>query len=424
MNLKNIFKSDNFLYLLFFLLPFTFLIGPAFVNTCVALLCIFFLIVYFTKNNKKDLINISIIIVYSVWIFYLIINSLFSENIILSLEGSLFYFRYGIFFLAILYLFQNKYYSKFFFICILISIIILCFDAVFQYYFRENLIGLRAHSTRISSFFGKEFILGHHLSKLLPLVLGLYLFFFSETKYKNLIIFLILFFTSFVILISGDRSAFIFLLITMLFTFYYFLRTSKISFIVFFFILISFLVIIFSFSVNVKNRFIDNSLSEIYSKNEFRFYSHQHELHFRSAFKMFLDKPIFGVGPKLFRHHCLDKKYFIKEKMNLENEHFLTGCSTSPHNLTLQLLAEVGLVGFLPVFFLIIILIYKLSVVTFSKKYNNNFFLMFVYLSCLVNLSPITPSGNIFGSYLSTMIYLNLSIALYLSKIKNENNKF
>ena len=419
MNFTSFFKSNNFFYILIFFLPFSFFIGPAFLNTTVSLICFIFLIIYFFKNINIAISKI-ILILYIIWIFYLILRSILSENIILSLEASLLYFRYGVFFLSVLFLFQDTTQSKKFYICLLSSLLILCFDGIYQFFNGENLIGLKSHNSRVSSFFGEEFILGHHLSKILPLIIGLTIFFFSKKTYKNIIIFLILIVASFTILFSGDRSALIFLFLTILLTLYYFYYSSKKSLYFSIFVIISIFATVISYSENVKNRIINNSITEIYSKDEFRFYSHQHELHFKSAFKMFIQNPTFGIGPKLFRHHCSDKKYNVKEKINKENEHFLIGCSTSPHNLTIQLLAEVGIFGTVPVLILILALFYKFFHIIIINNQNKKFYLIFIYLSCLICLSPFTPTGNIFGSYISTMIYLNLSIAYYLDTKKNE----
>ena len=160
---------------------------------------------------------------------------------------------------------------------------------------------------------------------------------------------------------------------------------------------------------------IGDTINEIYSKNEFRFYSHQHELHFRGALKIFLDNKVFGIGPKLFRYHCSNDKYFIKEKINFEDERYLTSCSTSPHNLFIQALSETGIVGSIPIFFLIVILYYNFFKILLFKSKSDKFYLIFIYLSCIITLSPFTPMGNIFSSYISTMIYFNISIAYYLT---------
>ena len=65
-----------------------------------------------------------------------------------------------------------------------------------------------------------------------------------------------------------------------------------------------------------------------------------HETLYRTAFNMFLDKPIIGHGPRMFRIKCSDPKYSIKVN------DVKSSCMTYPHNFYIQLLAETGIVGF------------------------------------------------------------------------------
>ena len=60
-----------------------------------------------------------------------------------------------------------------------------------------------------------------------------------------------------------------------------------------------------------------------------------HEQHYISAFKMFLDEPIFGIGTNMFRYNV------IKQNTNIQKSHVV-----SPHQYFIQILAEQGIVGF------------------------------------------------------------------------------
>ena len=56
-----------------------------------------------------------------------------------------------------------------------------------------------------------------------------------------------------------------------------------------------------------------------------------HDAHMRTSLNMFLQNPIFGVGPKMFRYHCSEKRYQIKNPPNnksndLRCRHILTIC--------------------------------------------------------------------------------------------------
>ena len=85
----------------------------------------------------------------------------------------LFYFRYGVFVIAIFALltFDDKF-IKYFFYCILFCFVVLILDGFYEYFFGENIMGWsNAESSRVSSFFGEEKILGSYLSRLWPIFL-------------------------------------------------------------------------------------------------------------------------------------------------------------------------------------------------------------------------------------------------------------
>ena len=79
---------------------------------------------------------------------------------------------------------------------------------------------------------------------------------------------------------------------------------------------------------------------------------------------MFEDKPLFGHGPKMFRVKCSNKKYEVDQ----------FSCATHPHNYSLQLLSETGIIGF--IFFLLFYLsllkmLFKLLISNlFKEKYS------------------------------------------------------
>ena len=124
---------------------------------------------YFFKNK--------FFICFMIWCLYLIIRSLFSINPILSLESSLFYFRFGIFSLSVWYAIEEyPNFIKVFFYSTLVVYLALIFDGFFQYFTKYNLLGYPYNGMRISSFFGDEFIMGSYLSRLLPLLFSLFLF--------------------------------------------------------------------------------------------------------------------------------------------------------------------------------------------------------------------------------------------------------
>ena len=89
---------------------------------------------------------------------------------------------------------------------------------------------------------------------------------------------------------------------------------------------------------------------------------------------MFLEKPITGYGPKMFREICSDEKFY----KNAES------CTTHPHNTYLQLLSETGLIGTLVVLFLFFVAVYMFLRQIFSIFASNKTRYLQDYQVCLL----------------------------------------
>ena len=128
---------------------------------------------------------------------------------------------------------------------------------------------------------------------------------------------------------------------------------------------------------------------------------------------MFVDRPIIGHGPKLFRIKCNEKKFSEGVKP----------CDTHPHNFYIQILAETGIVGFLFLFGSFVYLISKI-IQNAWRIIKKKTLLFSDYQICLmsgllITLWPLVPNGNFFNNYL--MILYSLQIGFF--KISKFNNK-
>lgn len=175
-----------------------------------------------------------------------------------------------------------------------------------------------------------------------------------------LIIILIL--SEVLIFLSGDRTAFFYINLSAIFVILFSQKLFKLILL----ILISsiFLLLIISFvKPTAKERMFDQTINQMnlfnsnsnISEKKYIF-SKQHTHHYISAYRMYLDHKIFGVGIKNFRKFCDHPKY---EASSLS-------CSTHPHNTYIQILSELGLVGF--VFVLIIFFFSKTHYKTLGIK--------------------------------------------------------
>ena len=173
-------------------------------------------------------------------------------------------------------------------------------------------------------------------------------------------------------------------------------------------------------SPNLKERMIDKPLStsKILSDEKNVIFTESHNGIYNSAFEMFLDKPIFGHGPKMFREKCFD--YYST----------IHSCNTHPHNTYLQLLAETGILGFFSIFILFIFLSYIILRQIFinlfldnSKKSIISNYQVCLYITLFISLWPFSPSFNLFNNYISIIYFLPVGFILHEMKIFQFNSR-
>ena len=247
----------------FSLIPFFLITGPFFSDFSVSLISFLFLIYCYKKNNfsyfKKHYFYFFLVF----W-FYLLLNSLFVNFNVDSIKISFFYFRYGIFVIAIVtFLNLDKRFIKYFFFCILICFVSLILDGFYQYFNGENILGYKTPDQfRVSSFFADEQILGSYLSRLWPLFFGLSILIYKIKK-NNFIIFIAIFILSEVLIfISGDRTAFFYINLSAFFVILFSKNLLKLRLIT---LVCSFIIIIgiTYFNPNAKDRIIDKTISQM-----------------------------------------------------------------------------------------------------------------------------------------------------------------
>ena len=180
------------------------------------------------------------------------------------------------------------------------------------------------------------------------------------------------------------------------------------------------MLVLISFSNNaVKERMVDQTINQIgLNSSQPKIFSSVHEIHYKSAFKMFLDYPIFGIGPKVFRHLCSEDQYLLYEDQFNENS-----CSTHPHNTYIQLLSETGLIGIIPILLLFLFITYQLirqfySSIFIKKEFIDDYQVC-LYICVFVTLWPLSPSGSFFNNYLSIIYYLPVGFLINTYKFTN-----
>ena len=416
----------TFPVILFSLIPFFLITGPFLSDLSISLISLLFL---FYCLKKKDFSYFKNRYFYFFLIFcgYLILNSLFNNFNLGSLKVSLFYFRYGIFVIAIVSLIDvDEKFIKYFFYCIFLCFIALIIDGFYQYIFDKNILGWHYSSGRVSSFFGDKKILGSYLSRFWPIFFGLSILIFKQ-KSKLFLLFIFVFILSEVLIfLSGDRSAFFYINLSAFFVIIFSQKLSKLRiYTLFFSILI--LIVITIFHPKAKERVFDQTLLEmnllkgtnlfketqeknLQNNDPIYIFSKAHHEIYIAAYKMFLDNKVFGIGIRNFRILCKDPKYFVNGNAR---------CFTHPHNNYLQLLAETGIIGFL---FLLTLLFYFCKYVfkhlklRIKGKFYFNDFEICILSGIAIYLWPFVPTGNIFNNWLNIALILNLPFLIWSRK--------
>ncbi len=413
--------NTHSLAILLFIVPLSFIVGIA-----VTEFFVFFCIIFFLILNKDKFLFIDTKVIF-LFLFsaFIFMNTYFRNSDELKL-GSIFYFRYVLFSLAIFYLcesFKNYKNKKYFFLLIFCLLILLA-DSIFQFFTGFNILGFEIISDRVSSFFHDELILGSYLVRLMPIILW-FIFFFRIDLKKNIFSFVIFFSLYFItIYISGGRTSLFLWVITIIGSILVIKDLRKI-------LLYSIIILIFFISTTsyfklgkvntfhrqfvktynqITNFEMNNEKIDVITQNEkkkFKFYSTEHEGHILLAFKLFDENKIFGIGPQGFKEYC--------RKVNHSPE--IGICSTHPHNILIQIILELGILGLFFYVISAVFVLYNFFISILKHRFNEEYLSFYsITLGLIINLFPLIPGGNFFNNWISIFLYYNIGLYMYSYK--------
>ena len=260
-----------------------------------------------------------------------------------------------------------------------------------------------------------------------------------------------------------------------------FKKKSSLLLLLFFLFLFFFLSLI---KPSSYQRLLFSTLDQFKQTKNIFFPSYRHELHYITAYNIFDDRKLLGHGIKSFRHLCANEKYaplskiekdnevyskkngfiffektndesyvIIRDKFNEKNSEdyyykitgtflkyykkngdyvnknelifsnyeFKNGCNTHPHNIHIQFLSELGILGY--IFLLVAFLFLLITVFSIFIKYirtnklkNKEKFLFFSLIGLLLSIFPFFPSGSFFNNWLSIIFYFNIVSLVFLIK--------
>jgi O-antigen ligase len=410
---------NSYFLLLFSFIPLSIIVGPAISLINILLIDFSFIFLILYKKNYKFLSNKAVKLIMLLCL-YLIFNSIISKDFLMGAHRNFGFIRFGILFLAFNYFFYNKDFINRVLIVWILTLSILSLDTYLESFFGKNILGYgEAYGRRIVSFFKDEPIVGGYINGFYLVIIGYLFYLNNETsnKYKNIILIFSIFFLIAIIL-TGERSNTI-KAISGFFLFYFLNDFFKFKEKIFSILL---LIVAFTFLLNTSeflklryegqffNQIIyifqaNNEMkkNDIYPENKLK--NNLYLRHYQSGFEVFKKYPIFGVG---------NKNYRVETCSNEKKPKYI--CSTHPHQLYFEFLAEHGLFGSIILFYILFNLIFsKIKIVLNSKNYLQLGCLIFL----LTSLIPILPSGAFFADYNLTIFWINLSLLYSVGKKTN-----
>ena len=371
---------------------------------------------YLFRNNffSKKVFNIQYIIPL-IFYLYIVVNSYYSsEDFNLSIKNSIIYIRFIIVYFLICELLKNDYFKnnllgnlKIILIFWFTAGLFISIDILYQFYSDYSLFGHKSTDNRLSGPF-EELVAGKFLGTFFLILTVIPLLYF---RINYLIILSYVFFLLIIILMTGERMAFLnTIFVIMLFFLFgndHFSRKIKL-FIIIFFIFSSSLII--SLNKDFYDRNVTQTINQIFgntnvSAEKSYFLDHYGILHL-TAFEIIKQHPFLGTGQKTFRIECAKDDYNFIENKDLR-------CSTHPHNYYLEIFSENGLIG---------IILFVSTLFIIIKRYLRYDILINRYTLFLLIafLNPLQITGRLTNTWISStmwvLIYFMILFSYYEKK--------
>ena len=447
---------------IFSFFPVSFIFGNLITNLNVVLFCILG-IFHLKSRNLNIKFNFIIKIIFTLFIIIFISTSLsflkdlytntYSDYSLTKLVKSILFFRFFIFLLIIYYLSELDIINfKYFFISAASTSLFISADVIFQYIFGYNIVGIEKIDFYFNtSFFGDELISGSYIQDFSFFAILFVAWKFKDSVYSKFIIApLIVSILGAGIMLSGNRMPLL-LFFFVLFLLYFYnksLRTTALISILFLSMTFG---SIWTFMDNeLQSRFVSAASqskktitalyekitsheSEILKKEQGEFLKEtrleddkkegedylKEKQGYRKLFSTAIETwklhKILGNGIKSFRKDC--RKIITEQKRGM--------CSNHPHNYYLEILTDLGVVGFA-----ITLIISSIFIGFLIKNYNflnqnnlKNLFLLATTISLFLEVFPIKGTGSIFTTNNATYIIILSGILLSYKNI-NKLQKF
>ena len=225
---------------------------------------------------------------------------------------------------------------------------------------------------------------------------------------KQFLSFFIIIFFSLIAFLIGERSNFIKIILGLLIFLLFYEKIITRYKLIFLGIIISCALFLINLNTDFKIRYKTQFYTPLKTQGISNYIKGSpYGAHFSTAYKIFKENPINGIGLKNFYFECGKDKYIDKEFVFNHSR-----CSTHPHQLHLEILSHIGIFGYLVFIYLFFYLIY-FGFKNYLK--NKNPYLLGSLVFIFVSIFTPVPSGSFFTTYGATIFWLNFGLVLAFS---------
>ena len=445
-NIVNFIDRTFFVNCLLGLIPISFILGNLAINLNIVLIIFSALYIFIRNRSHFDIVFFDKLIL--IYFFYILSIGIFKYTVSIQSEHadqiiikSISYLRYLMFYFAIRFLIdKNLINLKIFFYVSSLCVLFVSLDIIYQFIFGQDIFGFAGNSRRLSGPFGSELIAGGYLQRFSFFLFFAFLAFnYFEKIPKKVMVFLFFLFSAVIscaLVLAGNRVPFVLFLLT-IFLIFIFEKNKRIYFFSLAFISITTLIILCSSNIEIKNHYVvfqtkvtsllkifskdqdfeviknkdDNNLTSYPKENTIPYYSipykgkfyvinQTHVKEFYSGYLTWKSNKFFGGGVRAFRYNC--PKVFIN-------------CNIHPHNYYLEILTDLGVIGFLLIVSFCILITFK------SFLIQNSILSPFLF-TFIAELFPLRSTGSFFTTFNATFIFFLISIIVSII-VKKDMNK-
>ena len=398
-----------------YLLPLLLIFSRAIADITIVLISILFLYYSFKKIGWGWLKEKWFLFALFFSAYCLTINSALSIDSAETFAYAFFFLRWPIFSMALAYWILSDLRSfKKFIISLTLLLLFIIFDTWWQFFFEQDLFGFeKFNENRLTGPFKDNPEVGTWLAKLVllpPLLLILYDKYKLQIHqnyftYAFFIISTIVFLTIF---ITGERMQLLLILSSILIFVFGLISEKIFSLKKISLLLILSISIILIFAITFPETTQRAFFSTIEKIINWR--SSDYGLVWQSAYDVWMQSPLFGVGLHKYREACVNLGIYGTSHLNAIG----SGVCFHPHNISLQLLSETGIFGFI-IFYL---MVFYLAISSLKIYFKNSLWLSFaltfnIIFTCFL---PIASSTSFFSNKYGAIIWLLIGVMLAVNR--------